>query len=320
MEDLRHLSENNKKNNVDSDSKAGNDTQTTLQLLKIITALICDVKINENIDLDENIANSEEFKKLYNNILDIRLLSSSLNKGNLDRPIGNKGFVLANLKALQSNLRHLTWQTKKIAEGDFSQSVDFLGEFSDSFNKMTKKLRESNVQLQELASLDALTKMPNRRSLTEFLDNIFIKHQEMCMFMIDIDHFKYVNDNYGHDVGDEVLVHISHILTQQLRNTDFISRYGGEEFLAILPGTSLDVACKIAARIIYTIGQTPLKISTGGSISMTVSIGISTKNNADQSYKEVIKRCDEALYAAKNSGRNKFCVYDASTDKGEFLY
>lgn len=308
-------------NNIDNDKKAVNTDvaknkadilASNINLLKIITALLVDVKIKESFDLDEELVNSEEFQRLYNGISDLRTISAALNKGELNQFVYSKGFILANLKALQSNLRHLTWQTKKIAEGDFSQKVNFLGEFSESFNKMSDKLKESNVQLLKLASLDALTKIPNRRSLNDFLDNTFGKHDDIFIFMMDIDHFKRVNDTFGHDVGDEVLIHVANTLSQQLRSTDFIARYGGEEFVAVLPATKPEIAIKIAERIVTALEQAPLVTSTQVCIKLTISIGVSSKYPNDQSYQDIIKRSDQALYHVKNTGRNNYSVYNDS--------
>ncbi|MDR3350010.1 MAG: GGDEF domain-containing protein [Acidaminococcales bacterium] len=277
-------------------------------LLKSIAALLCDVKINE-ADIGAELLSNPDFFKIYSIIKDLRTLSSSLNKGELDKLVYNKGFILANLKALQSNLRHLTWQTKKISEGDFSQKVDFLGDFSDSFNKMTDKLRENSLYLTELASLDTLTQIPNRRALDAFMDKAFASCPELCVLMADIDFFKKVNDTYGHDIGDELLVHAASLLSKQIRNSDFVARYGGEEFVAILPDTSVEIATKIAERILQVVKNTPLAIpNTDTIITLTLSIGVSCKRPDDSSVQDVLKRSDKALYEAKNNGRDQYRI------------
>jgi diguanylate cyclase (GGDEF)-like protein len=277
-----------------------------LELVKIITNLLCNAQINDTV-ISSDIKDSAEFQKLYNTIMDVRTLSSSLNKGELDKLVYNKGFILANMKALQSNLRHLTWQTKKIAEGDFSQKVDFLGDFSESFNKMTDKLRENSQRLTKLATFDPLTQIPNRRSLDDFLERTFETCDKFCVFFIDIDFFKKVNDTYGHDAGDLVLVHLSDILKKQFRTTDFVGRYGGEEFVAILPDATLDIASNISERLLRTVESTPAT-TTKTVINLTISIGISSRLPEDSSYHDVLKRGDQALYAAKNGGRNRYCL------------
>jgi diguanylate cyclase (GGDEF)-like protein len=216
---------------------------------------------------------------------------------------------LSNLKALQSNLRHLTWQAKKIAEGDFSQKADFSGDFSDAFNKMTDRLRENSLHLTDLANLDTLTKIPNRRSLRNFLKNAFINCRELCVLMIDIDLFKKVNDAYGHGAGDDALVHVVGLIVRQVRNTDLVARYGGEEFVAVLPDAGLEIAGLIAGRILKTVENTPLRVAGADkAINLTLSIGVSCKMPGDSSEQEIITRSDVALYEAKHNGRNQIRV------------
>ncbi|MDR1893230.1 MAG: cell wall metabolism sensor histidine kinase WalK, partial [Spirochaetales bacterium] len=101
-----------------------------------------------------------KFLDLLAFIKDLRELSFALSRGNLQKFVASRGFILSNLKALQSNLRHLTWQAQRVADGDFSQKVDYLGEFSASFNEMTEKLKEAKAQLTAIASVDTLTQVP----------------------------------------------------------------------------------------------------------------------------------------------------------------
>jgi two-component system cell cycle response regulator len=174
---------------------------------------------------------------------------------------------------------------------------------------MTDKLRENSLYLTELASLDTLTQIPNRRALNAFMDNAFANCQELCILMADIDFFKKVNDTYGHDVGDALLVHTANLLTKQIRNSDFVARYGGEEFLAVLPDTNMEIAIKIAERILRTVKDTPLTVEhTDTTISLTLSIGISCKTSEDSSVQDILKRSDQALYIAKNNGRDQYRV------------
>lgn len=300
---MKDFFDENAKNNLIE--KTNSDYE---DLLDIIIALLCDTKMPDVKLLDEEILNNEKFQKLYNITKDLRALAVTLNKGELQKFVSEKGFVLENLKVLQANLRHLSWQTQKIAEGDFSQRVDFMGDFSKSFNKMIFKLRENSVKLTNLANFDSLTKIPNRLSLDIFLEDSFAKSSKLCIFTIDIDRFKSINDRYGHDIGDSILIHVSNILKKQFRNTDFLARYGGEEFTAVLPNTDIDIAQKIASRAIKAVCLTPFKVENCIEIYSTISVGISERKPEDISFKEVLKRSDKALYAAKANGRNCFCT------------
>jgi diguanylate cyclase (GGDEF)-like protein len=290
-----------------SETSCGND-----ELVKLISTLIVSSVVPEDLYIDPALRENEDFKKLYDCIMDIRTLSSSLSHGELQHFVYGKGFILANLKALQSNLRHLTWQTKKVAEGDFSQRVDFLGDFSDAFNEMTVKLRDSSMQLTWMANVDTLTQVPNRRALEKFLNESFrdaFENQKFYSIIIfDIDFFKSVNDNYGHDAGDAVLVKVSELLNKQFRSNDIFSRYGGEEFMAVLPGATGAAAERIAERARKAVEEAAITFAGIQDITVTVSAGISERIDSDTTYEDIIKRSDQALYEAKNTGRNKICI------------
>ncbi len=282
------------------------------EVIALFRTLLTVADLPEDLVVDKALLEDPEFKKLYAYILDLRELSEALCKGDLKKFVFSKGYILSSLKALQSNLRHLTWQTQKIAEGDFSHRVDFLGDFSDSFNEMTRKLRDSSIQLHRLASVDVLTRVPNRLALEQFLTDSFCKarleNTPLCVLMIDIDFFKAVNDTYGHIVGDKVLVKISKILHQQFRMSDIFARYGGEEFVAGLPGTNLDAAIRIAQRARAAVEASPLELDDFPPLDVTVSIGVSEIKEEDIEYTDIIRRSDEALYQAKREGRNRVCM------------
>ena len=122
------------------------------------------------------------------------------------------------------------------------------------------------------------------------------------VIMIDIDHFKEVNDTYGHDIGDRVLIEVGRVLFENIRETDILGRWGGEEFLIICPHSSDADALILAEKIRYMIESQPFQ-SVG---NKTCSLGVAVFDLKEDDYKEVMKRSDEALYRAKNSGRN--CV------------
>ena len=278
----------------------------------LIWKLLSDVEMPEDVKIIDYYADNPAFQRIIRFLFDLRKLSATLSCGALDELVSEKGYILANLKALQSNLRHLTWQTKKIASGDFTQKVDFLGDFSKSFNEMTAKLEAYSKKLTMMARLDQLTQIPNRHFLHEYLANYFEvfrkNYRPFCIVIIDIDFFKRINDTYGHDVGDTVLVRVSEILASQFRPTDFFSRYGGEEFLIVLPETNSGQAQSVAKRALKAVGEAA--IYTSGSVTerVTISAGISQVDPEDTHYDAVIKRGDEALYLAKHNGRNCIVV------------
>jgi len=271
-------------------------------------------KVPNDLPIDEALRKDPDFRKLYDYIMDLRELSSALHRGDLQKFVYGKGFILANLKALQSNLRHLTWQTKKVAEGDFSQKVDFLGEFSDSFNEMTIKLRDVNEQLSKLANFDALTQIPNRLALDLFLDSTFKEAKEksghLSVLLFDVDRFKRVNDTYGHSAGDQVLIAVSEILNKQFRTGDILGRHGGEEFMAVLPDLDINTAVIISSRALKAVEKAVIKVDSGHELLITVSAGVSAIKPEDTSYEDIVKRSDKALYEAKNTGRNRVCMVD----------
>ncbi len=126
--------------------------------------------------------------------------------------------------------------------------------------------------------------------------------------LLDIDHFKNVNDTYGHDCGDIVLAETAAVMKSALRDSDVICRYGGEEFLVICPEADLNMAMKIGDRIRTAVQENEIQYP-GVDLRITISIGVSLRNGKQDSPKDLIKEADLALYAAKENGRNKVCIY-----------
>lgn len=289
------------------------NTYSTEQILSLLSRLLDDYKPKISDELNEACDQYPGLREIVESIYDLRILTASLSKGELEGDVPGRGYVVSNLKALQSNLHHLVWQLTQVSKGDFSQRIDFLGDFSESFNEMCRHLEDQNNLLVELAQYDGLTKLANRHYLDRYLDGIFERAQatgtSFSAIMIDLDFFKAVNDTHGHYIGDIVLERAAEYFQEVFRGTDFVARYGGEEFLAIVPKASKEQALAVAERVREYFVEHPIVISDELSIPLTVSIGISMLHDEDESWDEIVKRSDKALYVAKNSGRNRveFC-------------
>jgi len=170
--------------------------------------------------------------------------------------------------------------------------------------------KQMETELVRLSNHDPLTGLYNRRMLEERLAEDIqrvnrYKHS-LSLFMVDIDHFKSVNDTYGHNTGDLIIKEVSRIIEGSIRETDYSSRYGGEEFVVVLPETTLTEAEELAERLCNTVEETSFEIKDGSSLSVTISIGVSGFIVKSKSSEDLMNRADLALYAAKDYGRN--CV------------
>jgi diguanylate cyclase (GGDEF)-like protein len=175
-------------------------------------------------------------------------------------------------------------------------------------------LRRRVGQLEELIARDPLTGLYNVRHLQEVLPAMLERtrrnHRPLCLIMLDLDHFKQVNDTWGHEVGNLALRQTARILSAQVRIVDTVCRYGGEEFVVILPDTGLRAAVRIAERIRQAIAEAPVE-HPGGHFQMTVSMGLEIHRPQDEIDPEgLIEAADKLLYQAKQAGRNRVCHRD----------
>lgn len=393
-------------------------------LIEYLESLFQDKKIPE---IPEIFNKNEELQEFISKIKAIREAAGELGMSNLSHEIKGTGYILGSLKNLQASLKNLTWTTKAIADGDFSQRVYFLGDFSDAFNRMTKRLESSIREIEEarqhfemifetipdatiisnietgaliaynraffemtkfskeeieknpinicdlyvdsserelfvktiemagevrnmeisfygnnqkkhiglvssklilfegdphvltvirdiserkimeeeirrLSITDPLTQSYNRLKLDETLQKEFDKAKKVTftILILDIDYFKRINDTKGHQVGDQVLVEVVAILKENVRKSDIVGRWGGEEFLIILPNASLEDGL-LKAELIRA--QVENYIFSNQS-KLTISIGVATYMD-DALPEEIVSRADAALYQAKNKGRNR---------------
>ena len=165
-------------------------------------------------------------------------------------------------------------------------------------------------RMEEYAMVDPMTGLHNRRWLEEMYTREMIRSNKgnfmLTAFMLDIDHFKNVNDTYGHLAGDQVLISVAQTLTRSLRPSDMPVRYGGEEFTVFLPGTTTENAKIIAERIRSNMENMSISLPDGNIIQVTVSIGFAERIDND-TVASLIDRADKALYHAKQNGRNRVC-------------
>lgn len=210
-------------------------------------------------------------------------------------------------------LKALTNGALQVANGNLDVSLplqknDELGFATKMFNEMVTELKQSHAKLEQLATTDALTQLANRKQIMKSLLTHFDYYQryatEFSILMIDIDHFKKINDTFGHLAGDAILMQIATIFKETLRNVDIAGRYGGEEFLVILAETSGEKAKHTAERIrqaveqhIFTYEKYSLKIS--------ISVGVARILQNERNENTLVSRADQALYLAKENGRNR---------------
>jgi diguanylate cyclase (GGDEF)-like protein/PAS domain S-box-containing protein len=185
-------------------------------------------------------------------------------------------------------------------------NVGGLIEFTAIIRDIADRVRLMDL-LQKQAVTDQLTGLPNRREFLDVVDNIMRSDTGFSVLMLDIDLFKRVNDTYGHDAGDEVLRVLAKLGTAASGKMDLFARWGGEEFVAALPEKSADEARAAAERLRETFEKQDFAHTwhTGSAIALTVSIGVATRAPGEQDFEAILKRTDQALYKAKESGRNR---------------
>ncbi len=178
--------------------------------------------------------------------------------------------------------------------------------------KYQELLRSNYQQSVTLAITDGLTGLYNRHYLNAHLDNLVMHSHEqkrpLALMIMDMDHFKMVNDTFGHDAGDAVLKQLADRIIKSSRSADLIARFGGEEFVVLMPETSREDARDAAERLRRHVEQVPFTLKNG-EVTKTISIGVATLHlNTADTATDLLKRADEVLYQAKNGGRNRVCI------------
>lgn len=271
-------------------------------------------------------------------------------RGEIAEPIPLKGYTGNILKELQNNLQQVVLKARRLTVGDFSSDAGNMGEISEAFDIMGKalqsalsrlerqkadltelslnlqrevdarihveeNLRLEQIRLQKLASTDSLTGLANRRYFFQIalreIERIRRTGSKACLAMLDIDHFKTLNDSLGHSAGDKALHHIAQTISSIIRPYDLVGRYGGDEFIFLFPETTADVTHTILDRLRNSVEQAKIAVGQNDSI-ITVSIGLTEidpeKDSSDSALDHAIARADEALYKAKGNSRNHICI------------
>ncbi|MBC8478031.1 MAG: GGDEF domain-containing protein [Candidatus Delongbacteria bacterium] len=193
----------------------------------------------------------------------------------------------------------------------YEQMNQKLRKANERAEKLAAQLQEANAKLQELVNIDPLTGVHNRRSMTQFLEHEYVRarryDRHLALLLLDIDHFKKVNDTFGHPQGDSILREMSNLIKGLLRDTDMLVRYGGEEFLVMLPEAKLYAARIAAERIRRNVETHDFAHLPDSTMHITISIGVTELLNEEvcNSTEELIKAADLKLYEAKENGRNR---------------
>ena len=200
------------------------------------------------------------------------------------------------------------------AQAEIAERIKAEEELRRHRDQLEALVKERTAEIHRLAITDPLTDLFNRRHLIE-LGNRALNHAQryqhpLSVMMIDIDHFKKINDIYGHAMGDEALHELAKLMLSQLRLSDIVGRYGGEEFVVILPETNLQAAHKLAERLLLNIRTMQIAIETKHT-NLTASIGLVERNQVNpQKIDLLISYADQAMYAAKQAGRDRVVVYE----------
>ena len=200
----------------------------------------------------------------------------------------------------------------------FSMYIGWNSAYRNRQNYLHAKLDENNrMALNQMAHTDALTTLHNRRYFEQLADQHLFKSREsnypLYLLLLDVDHFKKINDTYGHDIGDEILKMMAKVAKSQIRQHDLLARFGGEEFIILLTDTTTRQAEEIAERICSEISKTPFKLNNEQDIHFTISIGFARFLPHCHDLRRLIKCADLALYTAKQQGRNRVVMHHNPT-------
>jgi diguanylate cyclase (GGDEF)-like protein len=206
-------------------------------------------------------------------------------------------------------LDHTSAQEYLRVTNDLAATTRELQKVRSDLERKQRDLEESLLRIAQIAHTDELTQLLNRRSILERLGQELQRVRrygaDLSVLMIDVDHFKQINDRYGHPFGDHVLQIVAGLLKRALRSTDYLGRYGGEEFLAVLPMTAAAAALELAERLRLQIERHPLIAAETIAFQVTISLGAASFSQQSNTSELLVICADQALYRAKQSGRNR---------------
>jgi len=187
-------------------------------------------------------------------------------------------------------------------------------ELQQRIDEATLELQKQKHAAEREARIDPLTGLNNRRAFLERSERDVQRagryRTPIALIMLDLDHFKAINDTHGHPVGDRVLVELAAVLLKSMREVDIVGRLGGEEFAILMPDTNAEAAVQAAERLSHAVGAMALDVD-GQTIACTASFGISAMEVGDGSIHDLLLRADRALYLAKQRGRNRVELFEA---------
>lgn len=210
---------------------------------------------------------------------------------------------------LSDSYQDMMMQREKSLSARFDKHLRQLEKITRISDHYQRILKQMNSELEQTALIDPLTELPNRRMMMKRLSHEFERDDQnkvYCVAMVDVDHFKLVNDNHGHQVGDDVLVALGKLMSNAMADDIYIGRWGGEEFLVLLPEKNQQEAHAVMEKLRLAIEQLTFNFQEN-QLSTSVSIGLSQYRRGD-TLDSLLTRADDALYAAKSLGRNQISL------------
>lgn len=284
------------------------------RLFEYLRSILYDKEIQpldpEELDMPfQKLARGLQF--LEGAVTEMKTYSAAISKGDLSAPApGKDNSLCENLKNISADLKHLTWQAKQVAKGDYDQTVSYLGEFSEAFNEMTRQLREREMLFKEMAELerthanhDMLTGVGNRYFFHHKLEELISSEENMVFCYCDLDHLKEINDTYGHMEGDWYICHFTEIVKQSIRHDDIFARVGGDEFCLILSACTKKNADRKMRRIRKAFAE---RIDKPYPKSFSYGIVEIPGCHEYMTPEELIHQADAAMYLQKRDHKEQY--------------